>query len=353
MAVKAVAEGYETPANGSRFHSSREEALQQPTGLFELAWDDEDPFLFNLGFDESLILFDDSYCTTVVDLQLTPQIPTLTYFDRVLASLPPLSRVTDIGCGQGEFVRALRNEGLNATGFDPVLRQTDPHLHQRLWNPSDGPADLYVMRCVLPHLPHPWAFLNSLSVPNSRSLVLIEYQAIEWLVANGVWYGLGHGHVNYFSAHDFEARYSVVDGGTFANGEWAWVLIDPGTYSPAGAQTCLFQQDVAKLIEERKRVLTRAHQEGRPIALWGGAGKGIILGHALMSSGVDVRAVIDAAPVRWGQFLEVSGLPVLSPLQALTELAAQTLVLVCNPNHLDEVEVFVQARLEVCSPGGL
>ena len=89
MAVKAVAEGYETPANGSRFHSSREEALQQPTGLFELAWDDEDPYLFNLGFDESLILFDDSYCTTVVDLQLTPQIPTLTYFDRVLASLPP------------------------------------------------------------------------------------------------------------------------------------------------------------------------------------------------------------------------------------------------------------------------
>lgn len=105
--MKAVAEGYETPANGSQFHFSREEALQQPTGMLEFEWNGDDPYLFNRAFDEAPILYDDCFCTTDLDLYSMLQIPTLAYFDRVLAHLPPSPSVANIGCGQGEFVEEL------------------------------------------------------------------------------------------------------------------------------------------------------------------------------------------------------------------------------------------------------
>jgi len=102
-----------TPANGVLLSNSREEALRKSTGFVQLAWNDQDPYLFNRMFDETLISFDENYCSVVSDIQGLASVPTLDYLNRILEShLSPNSVVIDIGCGQGEFVKALRRGGV-------------------------------------------------------------------------------------------------------------------------------------------------------------------------------------------------------------------------------------------------
>jgi len=352
--AEALSGALVVPANSSRFFATREGALQQPTGVVELGWRSEDPYLFNAGFDPSLISHDDAYCTSVVDISGVVQVPTLTYLrERVLPHLPAQAHIVDIGCGQGEFVEALREWDVQATGFDPVLRAPKPYLHPRYWSPGDAPADLYVMRCVLPHIPEPWSFLDDMARSSPGSLVLVEFQRLEWILDEAIWYQISHDHVNLFTVDDFTDRFTVVDHGTFSNGEWGWVLMDPGTSRPATQRNCGLKAQIDTLLRARQSMLSSAADLDRPVAIWGAAGKGIVLAHALASSGVQDISVIDADPSRWELHIEPTGIQVQSPDSALNLLSARTLVLVCNPNHFRDVQGRVDGRWELALPRDL
>ena len=333
-----VALGYRArvPGNASRFFRTREEALEQPDGEVHLVSDSEDPFIRNASFDASLIRHDQSYCTSVVDLDQVVQLPTSSYFiDRVAPHLHGRRRVVDIGCGQGEFVELLRRSGVAAVGYDPVLRCESPHLHRRYWSPDELPAELYVMRCVLPHIPDPWAFLDELAAANPRCLALVEFQRAEWILENRVWYQVSHDHVNIFRAQDLADRYEVVDQGTFSGGEWAWVLIRPGRRLGPGRRhgdDWDPRPDMHRLTDARSRSLDALTRSGRPLTVWGAAGKGIVLAHSLARR--DHLSVIDADPNRWALYLEGSRLRVESPAWALSTLPADTLVLAATPTTL-------------------
>jgi len=334
-------EKFDTPANGSRFFKTCIEATSESTGTVALSWDFEDPFLFNPAFDSARILYDSNYCTEVADVNGVTSLPTLDYFPDVLQFFDQKPAVCDIGCGQGEFVEALRKDGFSATGFDPVLRHSTHYLHPRLWQPEDAVADLYVMRCVLPHIPKPWDFIQTLASSSPSALLLVEYQSIDWILDQDMWFLIGHGHVNYFDLRDFESRFTVVDSGSWAGGEWAWVLIQPGSYVPATHKDFAKSGKLRTLLAGRRNTLAAFKSQKRPIALWGAAGKGIIFGHAMQEAGAMIVGVVDSHPTKWGMFLEVSGIPVLSPTEALGGLPKDTVILVCNPNHFAAVAEMV------------
>jgi len=351
MTTEMLSSEIAVPANASRFFSTRLEAMRQPTGIIELAWRSEDPYVFNMGFNSSLISHDDAYCTSVVDIDRVTQIPTLTYLrERVLAHLPAEAHVIDIGCGQGEFVETLRTWGIRTTGFDPVIRRQAQYLYPRYWTPGDVRADLYVMRCVLPHIANPWLFLDEVARSSPGALVLIEFQRLEWILAESIWYQLSHDHVNVFTVDDFKRRFSLVEHGTFSNGEWGWVLIDPRTARPAEHRSCKVSSQIALLLGAREAVLRQAAVLDRPIAIWGAAGKGIVLGHALAGCGVENLSMIDADPSRWNLHIEPTGIQVLSPEKAQSCLDSGTIVLVCNPNHLREIQDRIDGRWELALP---
>jgi SAM-dependent methyltransferase len=229
----------ETPANGARFFKTRKLALEAPAGKVRFDWNEEDPYLYNSAFDPSLIRYDEHYWTCASDLKGLATVPTLDYLPEILGRyFNSNPSIIDIGCGQGEFVEALRKVGVEASGYDPVAREDTSYVFKRYWQPTDPPADLYVMRCVLPHISDPWAFVQSVARSSPNGLVLIEFQRSEWVLENDLWYQISHGHVNYFSVLDFESRYDVVHQGEFSDGEWGWVLIDPSTYNLALSQKC-------------------------------------------------------------------------------------------------------------------
>jgi hypothetical protein len=91
----------------------------------------------------------------------------------------------------------------------------------------------------------------------------------------------------------------------------------------------------------------------KPLAIWGGAGKGMVLGHALQESAVSIQTAIDAHESRWGTYLETSGISVISPLQAMSTLDNSTVILVCNPNHYSEIEKFLGGKFSLLLPKDL
>lgn len=343
--------GFESrvPGNASRFFRTQEEAKQQPTGFLQLAWDPSDPYVRNASFDSALISYDDQYCTTVADLDGQVVIPTSEYF--VANVVPHLSEnpvIVDIGCGQGEFVDYVRGLGFMAVGYDPVCRAagvTAGYLRRNFWTEDQPRADLYVMRCVLPHLEHPWDFLDAIARSSPSSFVLVEFQRLEWVITNGVWQQLSHDHVNIFRSQDFKERYDTVAEGTFSSGEWGWVLIKPNSRrspktTPPPPRELLSQ--IEALRSDKALFLSSVEKAGSGVVLvWGAAGKGTIVSHALTQADMQPVAV-DADKNRWGLFLEASGTPIISPVQARAECSVgNALVFVANPRHLSEVQRFL------------
>ena len=331
--------------------------MSQPIGVVQFAWETLDPYLFNKNFNESLILYDSNYNTTVADNLTQEVIPSLTYIDRILNLLPLKPLIIEIGCSQGEFVKHLRNKyGCNAIGYDPIIQKPNNFLINTLYDISGdvfSSCDLFIMRCVLPHINKPWSYLQSLFDQNPSAKVLIEYQKIEFIIEHKLWFSIGHGHVNQFTLQDFKVRFNVIDFGTFNNNEWQWVLINSKTIrSEIQEIECPISLEISCLIEQKNIFLNSVTKAG-PIALYGGAGKGIILAEALVKSGADLLNVIDSSEVRFDKYLEVSGVKVISPTTAIDKLTSKTKVLVCNPNHFKAAKFIFDNVFEVKLPGDI
>lgn len=343
------------PANSSRFFNSHEEALNQEHGLVQLTLTIEKPYIHNDSFNSKLIKHDSNYCTSdSIHLQ-----ETLKYFSEIISRLDPKTKIIEIGCGQGEFVIELRARGFDAIGFDPVCKTISPFLHRKYWNPDDknemneGPI-LYIMRCVLPHISDPWNFLDRILGNNDKARILIEYQRLEWIVENRVWYQLSHDHVNIFSDSDLEQRYEVYSEGTFSDDEWAFRIV--GKKKTKKVALLDFNQgSLEPIFASRGKQLEVLANEGRSVVCYGAAGKGIVFLHALNEANKLLKKIpniiaLDSDKNRWGKFLEGSGTLVYNPSSNWQENIQNPLILVMNPRHLKAVQMRFGSHHQVITP---
>jgi hypothetical protein len=95
----------------------------------------------------------------------------------------------------------------------------------------------------------------------------------------------------------------------------------------------------------RRKTIEIVRSLGRPTVVWGAAGKGSVLAHALtqeapQSFSAEISCV-DVDPLKQEKFLEVSGVKVLSPQDAINQQEEDTLFLVSNPRHHREVSEFL------------
>jgi hypothetical protein len=346
------------PGNSSRFFDNEIEARKQPHGQMLLDWDAKLGLFKNYAFDETLISHDAHYCTSVVEMNGKPDIPTSNYIcDLIEKKGLWESQIVDIGCGQGEFVEWLRSKGLKTIGFDPVLNNESNYLVSEYWTPSSAQADLFVMRCVLPHISGPWEFLNSLFEANPNSKVLIEFQDLKWILSKQIWWQISHDHVNSFTVRDFDEKYDLEETGSFSNGEWSWVLISKQASTKKlkcatnEGETSHFSEKLMSLEELRSRSLevvrSLAGNRLSELVIWGAAGKGIVLADAMSSSEIPGIIATDSDVNRWGKYLECSGVFVRNPNEIAEILNAESFVIVSNPNHVEVIKRWVNSKCEV------
>ncbi|MCG3774012.1 MAG: hypothetical protein JW395_0829 [Nitrospira sp.] len=126
------------------------------------------------------------------------------------------------------------------------------------------------MRCVLPHIPKLWSFLAEIAESSPGALVLIEFQRLDWIVPEHIWYQISHDHVNLFSVGNFLDRYTVLASGEFRNSEWGWVLFDPRSFRNPLSKACNHVEQIHELLRHREGMLDGAAASSRQIAIWGG-----------------------------------------------------------------------------------
>jgi hypothetical protein len=209
---------------------------------------------------------------------------------------------------------------------------------------EDKNEKTFIMRCVLPHIVNPFIYINNLFLRSPKSKIYIEFQKLEWILENKSWVSISHDHVNLFTIEDFERRYNIIESGTFARGEWGFVLFSRTeenyskvNHSGPGKRNNQFQ----KLFESRSLQLDQLISINKPILIYGAAGKGIVFSHAFKSNkkgGVGDIFCIDSDSGRQGKYLECSGVEVISPVTALQNFDPNTLILVMNKNHIESVK---------------
>jgi hypothetical protein len=249
-------------------------------------------------------------------------------------------------------VNAIRDQGVDAIGFDPVLHHENEYLFARYWDAKDSPqTDLIVMRCVLPHIPQPWKFLDQIATYQKSAMILIEFQKLEWILRNKCWYQFCHDHVNQFAMFDFQSRYEVLLQGSFANNEWGWVLFSPNSRRRVTPNVCAQELEIQELFDARTQFLLDLKRSNRRRFIWGAAAKGAVLSDACHQVGGRPTKAIDANPHKWSRFLEGSGIQVIAPAQCGEILTADAEVWVANPNHLTDVAKFLEDfSVEVTTP---
>ena len=347
------------PANASRLFGTIDEALLQPIGEIQLAASSEHDYIYNLAFKIQKICYDLNYCTSnSFHLKESKD-----YFERLLPKLARFNSFVEIGCGQGEFIEYLKGLGFDAIGFDPVLKQPTNYLSNQLWTLSnervfiptiDSTNTLYIMRCVLPHIPEPYSFLDSIFEHHPNAGVLIEFQRRDWIEQNKVWPQISHDHVNIFSESDFQHRYSVLASGIFSNNEWAYILLTERLRPRATRVELMNINDkFEKIFKTREEELAHLNEINRPIAIYGAAGKGIVFGHALIDAGLYNVCAIDADKNRQGLYMDSSGIRVLGLEEAMNNLPKNSIIAVMNPNHLVSVSEYYNQKFDVACIGQL
>ena len=344
------------PANSSRLFTSSSEALEQPLSSVQLVSADNSSYLFNSAFDPTKIRYDLNYCTSNIFHFLESK----TYFESLFPELYDFVNVIEIGCGQGEFVDFLSTLGFSTFGFDPVIRKRSENLFSCLWTIDNetlhipqvsGLPNLYLMRCVLPHIPDPFVFLDSIFDFSPNSAVLLEFQRREWICENGIWPQISHDHVNIFSVSDFSVSYEILSCGIFAQGEWAYVLLGKKGFLEKEKSLERVDVNFENVFGIRNRDLSFLVEHKEPVAIYGAAGKGIVFGYTLFQMGISGVLAIDDDPNRHGLFMDGSGIMVYPTQDALSELKRGSLIVVMNPSHLPKASKIYHNRFDVVCIG--
>jgi len=280
------------------------------------------------------------------------------------------SRIVEVGCGKGDFLRALVGSpsfGNVGWGFDPSYTGPDADLDGRArfvraFYSADHASispDVVVCRHVIEHVPDPTTLLAEIGRASRGARVFLETPDVEWILRNQVIWDFFYEHCSYFSPHSFAAAFSRTgfDDESISHvfgGQYLW--IEATASRPARSSSRDAPGEIAELVacyrSREKAVLgdwgdtiAELRTQGA-IALWGAGAKGVTSA-GLFDPGAElISCVVDLNPTKQGRFVAVTGHPIVAP-QDLIEFGVRNVILM-NPNYLSEVRLLLaQERVEV------
>jgi SAM-dependent methyltransferase len=335
------------PVLQNRVYDRREDALAATRGDVVLVQDAATGLVHNRAFDPALIVYDRDYqneqaCSPVFRAHL----------EQVLAVVRPFfsgRRVLEIGCGKGSFLELLRENGFAATGVDPAYEGNSPHVVKAAFTPElNLRGDGIVLRHVLEHIPDPASFLASIASANGgEGQVYIEVPCFDWIRERRAWFDIFYEHVNYFRLPDFQRMFgTILASGHLFGGQYMYVVAELDSLRTPTASADDQISMPADFLAGVQSALARARAHAGPRTVWGGSSKGVIFAGRLAGHGIHLDAAIDINPAKQGKYLPATGLPVLSPEQAMDRLERGSLVFVMNPNYFDEIVRQSQRRFD-------
>lgn len=327
-------EAKQLPVLQNRVYDTEAEARACPKGDVRLIQDLRTGLVYNQAFRPDSITYDEAYQNEqAVSLRFREHLEAvIRMIGRHMGNVP----LVEIGCGKGFFLEMLLAEGFDVIGYDPAYEGENPRVIKNYFTAGSG-LELggIVLRHVLEHLQDPVGFLMSLrDAAGCRGKIYIEVPCFDWILRHRAWFDIFYEHVNYFRVSDFYRMFGTVhDSGHLFGGQYFYVIADLASVREPGSNPgdrVVFPPDFTRGIRTQSK-------NKSPIAVWGGASKGVIFSLFMQRAGQSIDTVIDINPAKQGKYLPVTGLLVQSPEEALSHLPSDAVIYVMNSVYLDEI----------------
>ncbi len=367
----------EAPAESVVLLGSPEAARRVPTGAIELVYCADCGFIFNQRFDRALIRYSDDYEATQAHSA------TFNAFHQRLAQ-DLIERydlrdqtLLEIGCGQGEFLALLCEQGANrGIGFDPVAdpqRRPSPAAGTlTLVSDYVGPAyaddiaraapDFVCCKMTLEHIARPASFLDMIrqTLAPATPVVFIQVPNAAPIFRAARFWDLYYEHCSYFTAASlaglFERRgfevlrvrsayddqYLLIEARPLPDGVGANTRADSALRDGlTGADIASFTRRIGAIRAGWAGTISALQRAGQRIVCWGGSSKTVAFVSTLGLQDA-IAAVVDINPRKHGTYLPGTGHPIIGP-KALTT-APPDVVIVMNPVYRDEIRADLHDR---------
>jgi SAM-dependent methyltransferase len=355
----AVFDADRVPVNSVLLITSREAARAVPTGDIRLRFCPGCGLVWNAAFEHDKAQYDARYESTQAFSG------TFSRFHRDLAArLVSQHRlagkhVVEIGCGQGEFLVLLQEEGIGrATGFDPASRRPaggGVEICPKPFSAGDltESVDFLCCKMTLEHIPDPVAFLKTVREALRHShdpIVFFMVPDATRILSEGAFWDIYYEHVLYFTPETLTrifrfAGFDVCATESEYDGQYCTVVARPAQSANAerapGPPSDALVDDAMALSERVDRQIedwaSRLSADGAGAnrsVIWGGGSKAVAFLTALRGR-IDIAGVVDINPLKHGTFLPLVADKIIPPAR-LREILPDR-VLIMNPAYEAEV----------------
>ena len=358
------------PTNSCILLSTKQEALDYPKGDIALGFCEVCGFVGNTAFDPVLTEYSGRYEET------QGFSPTFQRFhqglaDRLIEKFDLKDReILEIGCGKGEFLLLLCEDGKNrGVGYDPGYL-ADRHAPAPGENVrfvadfyteecTDTAADFVCCKMTLEHIPKTQKFVRMVRLAQGDRPAEIFFMIPEAsrILQDCSFEDVYYEHCSYFSPHSLDrlfraAGFFPTEIGNEYDGQYLTIAAstaDKGQGPQAGPEQLAeltgwvkgFPQLFASQLEFWRGRLDSWRAEGKTAVIWGSGSKGVSF---LTTLGLDdgIAGAVDINPHRQGYFMPGTGHRIFGP-DDLVELKPDV-VIVMNPIYREEIAADLAKR---------
>lgn len=358
------------PVHSVLLMSSREQAVNFPTGDIELGFCQSCGFIFNTAFDAALQSYSQDYEETQGFSE------TFNAFHKQLAqqmidhhNLRNKS-IIEIGCGKGEFLNLLCELGGNqGVGFDPAyvpgrskIENTNVQFVQDFYSEKYAgyKADFICCKMTLEHIPNTLEFMQLVRRSigrNTETTVMFQVPDVRRVLKDFAFWDIYYEHCSYFSAGSLaslfrKAGFDVTWVGNVYDDQYLVIEAKPSRAEkisdPMPEEESLetlamevekFNAKSAAFIKNWRQKITAFHDSGKRVAIWGGGSKGVAF-LTTLSIGRQVGSIIDINPHKNDTYLAGSGHKISLP-QSLIDYRPDV-VIIMNPIYEKEIQQELQ-----------
>ena len=349
---------------------NREQAIGFPTGTLVMVRCADCSFVWNADFDQTKISYDDGYNNDVTySKYYESHLEDMA--DRIIQSVAPGEDINyvEIGCGKADFLRLVveRAKGrcVSAVGFDPSFTSElklpkGAVVHKTFFGPDQVKlipieTNIVCSRHTIEHVADAHGFVSALATPITTPArkLFVETPDANWILENTAFQDFFYEHCSIYTPESMSkilGKYGLSANTTAVyGGQYMWTeavlagdkLRLKDTDSSQEASQDLAKAYVLKSLEVLNEwsSFIREQSEKGPVAIWGGASKGVtftLLMSQLHDASIKIVCAIDLNETKQNCFMPVTGAPIVSPEDAKNMGVAT--IIVMHPNYLGEIK---------------